>query len=105
VTRRERYFLKPAHQMSAFCGLTFELRRPARCAALAPRRTMEPATALRGPRAARLVGSPLERGVRQQCSHAYGELTHLQPSRRPAKRADVARPQAAAVLRRRAWLG
>jgi hypothetical protein len=29
---------------------------------------MEPATALRGPRVARLVGSPLERGVRQHCS-------------------------------------
>jgi hypothetical protein len=45
--------------------LTFELRRPARRAALAPRRTMELATALRGARVARLVGSPLERGVRR----------------------------------------
>ena len=47
------------------CGLTFELRRPARWGALAPRRTMELATALRGARASRLVGSPLERGVRR----------------------------------------
>jgi hypothetical protein len=46
-------------------GLTFELRRPARRGALAPRRTMERATALRGARAPRLVGSPLERGVRR----------------------------------------
>jgi hypothetical protein len=40
---------------------------------------MEPATALRGPRVARLVGSPLERGVRQQCSHVCGALAHLEP--------------------------
>jgi hypothetical protein len=46
------------------CRLTFELRRPARHGALAPRRTMEPATALRGARAPCRVGSPLERGVR-----------------------------------------
>jgi hypothetical protein len=25
VTKRERYFLELAHQMPAFCGLTFEL--------------------------------------------------------------------------------
>jgi hypothetical protein len=44
--------------------LTFELRRPPRQDALAPRRTMEPATALRGAKVACLGGSPLERGVR-----------------------------------------
>jgi hypothetical protein len=54
------------------CCLTFELRRPARRDALAPRRTMEPASALRGARAARRVGSPLERGVRP---HADSPLT------------------------------
>jgi hypothetical protein len=47
-----------------WCCLTFELRRPARRGALGPRRTMEPATALCGPGAPRLAGSPLERGVR-----------------------------------------
>jgi hypothetical protein len=73
--------------------LTFELRRPARRAALGPRRTMEPATALRGPRAARLVGSPLERGVRQQCSHSVGGRTNLQHSR-PASQARRRGPTA-----------
>jgi len=47
-------------------GLTFELRRPTRRGALGPRRTMKLATALRGPRAPRLAGSPLERGVRRR---------------------------------------
>jgi hypothetical protein len=46
------------------CRLTFELTRPSRRGALGPRRTMEPATALRGPRAPRLVGSRVERRVR-----------------------------------------
>jgi hypothetical protein len=30
VTRRERYFFELAHQMPAFCGLTFELSCPRR---------------------------------------------------------------------------
>jgi hypothetical protein len=66
------------------CGLTFELRRPARRATLGPRRTMEPATALRGPRVARLVGSPLERGVRPQCCRArLGYASHACPASEP----------------------
>jgi hypothetical protein len=68
------------------CGLTFELRRPGRRATLGPRRTMEPATALRGPRVARLAGSPLERGVRP---HADSPLTlprHLSSWTSPSAR-------------------
>jgi hypothetical protein len=67
------------------CGLTFELRRPARHDALGPRRTMEPATALRGPRAACLVGSPLERGVRPQPCRSEPCLPDLGPAPRLPK--------------------
>ena len=51
------------HGLSS-CGLTFELRRPARHAALGRQRTMS--LRRRGrPRVACLAGSPLERGVRR----------------------------------------
>ena len=68
----------PSSTTGSWCGLTFELRQPARRAAFAPRRTMEPATALRGAKVARLVGSPLERGVRRHCATPL--WTHLEAS-------------------------
>jgi len=77
------------------CCLTFELRRPERLAAWPDRPTLT--SGLSGQAASR-GGSPLERGVRQQCSHLRGGLAHLEPSRWTAKRANVARQQAAAVL-------
>jgi hypothetical protein len=63
----------------ALCCLTFELRRPVRWAALGPRRIMEPATGLRGPRVARLAGSPLERGVRPQSCRSVPRWSDLGP--------------------------
>ena len=72
--------------------LTFELWRPARRGALGPRRTMEPATALRGPRAARLVGSPLERGVRRRCTRRLPAADRtVTPSCGPARTSRSAR--------------
>jgi hypothetical protein len=56
------------------CGLTFELRRPARRGALGPRRTMEPATALRGPRCHASRGRLSSEGLGlMQCSPWRGE--------------------------------
>jgi hypothetical protein len=68
-----------APRLSRPCGLTFELRRPVRWAALGPRRIMEPATGLRGPRVARLAGSPLERGVRPQSCRSVPRWSDLGP--------------------------
>ena len=64
VTRRERYFLKLAHQMPTFCGLTFELSRPLRQALLGRGRKM--ATGPWSGQAAPAVAGRHERGVSPQ---------------------------------------
>ena len=64
-----------------FCCLTFELRRPTRRGALARHWTICAADRCRA-KAARLVGSPLERGVRP---HGRTKVLSVQVAQAPAR--------------------
>ena len=66
------------HGAAVGCCLTFELRLPARHAALGRQRRMSLRPCCR-PRAACLVGSPLERGVRHQLRPPTDRVRHCAP--------------------------